>query len=144
MVSDGLDAAALRRALVIAPPSAQPTPWMKRFGDYADCFASGWMQVRGARRRRGVDRGLVMSDHADWPGLLGAIGATGASRVIVTHGHVQPLVRWLTEQGIEAGAFATAYGQEADDEAVSTDSAATAASQRKAEGSQTGDEQAAN
>ena len=116
MVSDGLEAAALRRALVIAPPSAQSTPWMKRFGDYADCFASGWMQVRGARRRRGVDRGLVMSDHADWPGLLSAIGATGASRVIVTHGHIQPLVRWLNEHGLEAGAFATAFGEEADDE----------------------------
>ena len=114
MVSDGLDAAALRRALVIAPPSAQSSPWMKRFGDYADCFASGWMQVRGARRRRGVDRGLVMSDHADWPGLLSAIDATGASRVIVTHGHVQPLVRWLEENGLQAGAFATSFGNEAD------------------------------
>lgn len=143
MVSDGLDAAALRRALVLAPPSAQSTPWMKRFGDYADCFASGWMRVRGARRRRGVDRGLVMSDHADWPGLLGAIGATGASRVIVTHGHVAPLVRWLTEQGIEAGAFRTAFGQEAEDEAAAPESAATAASQREAEGGQAGDEHAA-
>lgn len=114
MVSDGLDAAALRRALVIAPPSAQSSPWMKRFGDYADCFASGWMQVRGARRRRGVDRGLVMSDHADWPGLLSAIGATGARRVIVTHGHVQPLVRWLEEQGLQAGAFTTSFGSEID------------------------------
>ena len=114
MVSDGLDTAALRRALVVAPPSAQSSPWMKRFGDYADCFASGWMQVRGARRRRGVDRGLVMSDHADWPGLLSAIGATGAQRVIVTHGHVQPLVRWLEENGLQAGAFATSFGNEID------------------------------
>ncbi len=46
---------------------------MKRFGDYSDAFASGWMQLRGARRRRGVDRGFVLSDHADWPGLMSAI-----------------------------------------------------------------------
>jgi hypothetical protein len=65
----GVDAALLKRALVLAPPSAQGTPWMKRFGNYADAFASGWMQLRGTRRRRGVDRGFVMSDHADWPGL---------------------------------------------------------------------------
>jgi putative mRNA 3-end processing factor len=121
MVSDGLDGTALRRALVIAPPLAQSSPWMKRFGDYADCFASGWMQVRGARRRRGVDRGLVMSDHADWPGLLSAIGATGARRIVVTHGHVQPMVRWLEEQGLEAGAFATAFGDQADEEAAAPD-----------------------
>ncbi|OYW25890.1 MAG: hypothetical protein B7Z51_10650, partial [Methyloversatilis sp. 12-65-5] len=70
---------------------------------------------------------LVMSDHADWPGLLGAIGATGASRVIVTHGHVQPLVRWLEEQGLEAGAFATAFGEEADEDVTGAGPAAEAA-----------------
>ena len=73
----GVDAAMLKRALVLAPPSAQGTPWMRRFGDYADAFASGWMQLRGARRRRGVDRGFVLSDHADWPGLQQAIARHG-------------------------------------------------------------------
>ncbi len=87
------DAAALKRALVLAPPSAQGSPWMRRFGDYADAFASGWMQLRGTRRRRGVDRGFVLSDHADWPGLQQAITATGAQRVIVTHGNVPVMVR---------------------------------------------------
>lgn len=104
----------MRRALVLAPPSAQSSPWMKRFGDYADCFASGWMQVRGARRRRAVERGLVMSDHADWPALMRAISETGARRVIVTHGQIAPMVRWLTEQGLDASAFRTAFGDEAD------------------------------
>lgn len=106
------DSAVLNRALVLAPPSAQGSAWMKRFGDYRDAFASGWMRVRGMRRRRGVDRGFVVSDHADWPGLLRAIEASGAHRVIVTHGHVQPLVRWLNEQGLEAGAFQTEFGDE--------------------------------
>ena len=109
---DGVDAALLKTALVLAPPSAQGTPWLKRFGNYSDAFASGWMQLRGARRRRGVDRGFVMSDHADWPGLQRAIGATGAERVFVTHGSVAVLVRWLRENGLDGQSFHTEYGDE--------------------------------
>jgi putative mRNA 3-end processing factor len=101
---------AFNEALVIAPPSAQGSPWLRRFGAYSDAFASGWMRLRGARRRRGVDRGFVLSDHADWAGLQSAIEATGAQRVIVTHGQIEPMARWLREQGYEAGALATAYG----------------------------------
>jgi putative mRNA 3-end processing factor len=115
-VTDIADKASLKRALVIAPPSVQGSPWLKRFGDYSDAFASGWMQLRGARRRRSVDRGFVLSDHADWPGLQRAITATGAQRVIVTHGYEAVMVRWLAEQGLQAGAFATEYGDQ-DDEA---------------------------
>jgi putative mRNA 3-end processing factor len=85
---------------------------MKRFGNYSDAFASGWMQLRGTRRRRGVDRGFVMSDHADWPGLQKAIKATGAERVFVTHGSVEIMVRWLTENGLDAQGFKTEYGDE--------------------------------
>jgi putative mRNA 3-end processing factor len=106
------DPALLRRALVLAPPSSAGTPWVKRFPDHADAFASGWMQLRGTRRRRGVDRGFVLSDHADWPGLQSAITATGASRVFVTHGNVQVMVRWLREQGLQAHSFETEYGDE--------------------------------
>ncbi len=111
----GIDKAVLSRALVIAPPSAAGSPWLRRFGDHADAFASGWMQVRGTRRRRGVDHGFVLSDHADWPGLQKAIGATGAERVIVTHGSIPVMVRWLREQGLDAGAFNTEYGGDDDD-----------------------------
>ena len=108
-----VDAATLRRALVLAPPSAAGTPWLRRFGDVSDAFASGWMRLRGARRRRSLDRGFALSDHADWPGLQEAIRATGAARVIVTHGQVAVMVRWLSEQGLEAGAFATEYDEDA-------------------------------
>ena len=106
------DKAALRRALVIAPPSVHGSAWARRLGDFSDAFASGWMQLRGARRRQGVDRGFVLSDHADWPGLQAAIAATGASRVIVTHGQEAVMVRWLREQGLDAGSFRTEYGDE--------------------------------
>jgi putative mRNA 3-end processing factor len=124
-----LDKAALQRALVLAPPSAQGTPWMKRFGaDAVDAFASGWMQVRGTRRRRGVDRGFVMSDHADWPGLMAAIKGTGAEHIRVTHGSVPVLVRWLTENGLDAQAFETEYG---DDDVA--DQATAAAPEAKAD-----------
>ncbi|GAP34762.1 ligase-associated DNA damage response exonuclease [Piscinibacter sakaiensis] len=111
--ADELDKAARGRALVVAPPSVLGSPWVRRFGEARDAFASGWMQLRGTRRRRGVDRGFVLSDHADWPGLQRAIAATGASRVIVTHGYEAEMVRWLQEQGLEAGSFRTAYGDEA-------------------------------
>ena len=77
------------RALIVAPPSAAASPWLKRFGDYSDALASGWMQVRGNRRRRGLDRGFALSDHADWPGLIAAIEATGAERILVTHGYTE-------------------------------------------------------
>ena len=89
-------------ALIVAPPSAAASPWLKRFGDYSDALASGWMQVRGNRRRRGLDRGFALSDHADWPGLLAAIEATGAERVLVTHGSTAPLTRYLREKGLDA------------------------------------------
>lgn len=111
-----LDKAALARALVIAPPSAGRSPWIRRFGsDPSDAFASGWMQLRGTRRRRGVDRGFVVSDHADWPGLMAAIRGTGAERVFVTHGSVPMMVRWLRELGLDAQAFKTEYGEEAEE-----------------------------
>ena len=70
------------------------------------------MQVRGNRRRRGLDRGFALSDHADWPGLLSAIAATGAERVFATHGSVGPLTRYLSEKGLDARALETAYGDE--------------------------------
>jgi len=77
------------------------------------------MLLRGARRRRGVDRGFVLSDHADWPGLMSAIKATEAERVIVTHGSIPTLVRWLNQNGLEASGFETEYGDEEAGEAAS-------------------------
>ncbi len=111
-VMEVTDKTRFRTGLVVAPPSAAGSAWMKRFGDYSDAFASGWMLLRGARRRRALDRGFVLSDHADWPGLHAAIAATGAERVIVTHGQVPVMVRWLCENGLDAEAFETEYGDD--------------------------------
>jgi len=104
--------AELREALIVAPPAAAGSAWMRRFQPCATGFCSGWMRVRGQRRRRGYDRGFVLSDHADWPALLQTIGETGASRVFLTHGHTDTLVRYLRERGRQADALATDYGEE--------------------------------
>ncbi|PRY94748.1 putative mRNA 3-end processing factor [Hasllibacter halocynthiae] len=96
-------------ALVVATPSAMGGPWMRRFPQAATAFASGWMAMRGVRRRRAADKGFVMSDHADWPGLNEAVAATGATRVFVTHGYTSIFARWLREQGYDARPVETEY-----------------------------------
>lgn len=96
-------------ALVIAPPSALGSSWMRRFGPASTGIASGWMALRGVRRRRATDRGFVLSDHADWPGLNEAIAATGAERVLVTHGYTSIFRRWLEDQGYDADVLETEY-----------------------------------
>ncbi|HEX6068210.1 MAG TPA: ligase-associated DNA damage response exonuclease [Longimicrobiaceae bacterium] len=102
--------------LIVAPPSAAGSPWIRRFGPLSTAFASGWMRIRGARRRRALDRGFTLSDHVDWPSLLEAIAATGAERVWVTHGYREPVVRWLAERGIEARAVASRWEGELETE----------------------------
>ena len=103
------------RALIVAPPLAMGSPWMRRFGAVSTAFASGWMRIRGTRRRRNMDRGFVLSDHVDWPALIDAIAATGASRVGVTHGYREPVVRWLRSRGLDAWAIASRWEGEVDE-----------------------------
>lgn len=104
--------AALKGAVVIAPSSAEGSPWMRRFAPFAVGVCSGWMQVRGNLRRRNADAGFVLSDHADWEGLLTACKATGAEKISVTHGFQAAFSRYLNEQGIAAREVRTEYGQE--------------------------------
>lgn len=99
-----------RGAVVIAPPSAEGTPWMKRFSPYSVGICSGWMQVRGNQRRKNADAGFALSDHCDWKALLHAVEATGAQKVFVTHGFQSAFSRYLNESGIEAGEVKTEYG----------------------------------
>ncbi len=102
----------LAGSVVIAPPSADGTPWMKKFSPFAVGVCSGWMQVRGSFRRRNADAGFALSDHADWDGLLEAIHATEAEKVYATHGFQSALSRYLNEHGIEAGEVHTEYGND--------------------------------
>jgi putative mRNA 3-end processing factor len=96
-------------ALMIAPPSALGSQWANRFAPSDEAFASGWMAVRGIRRRRSLGTGFALSDHADWDGLNTAIRATGAERVFVTHGYTAPFRRWLETQGYDAGIVDTQF-----------------------------------
>ena len=103
-------------ALIIAPPSALGSAWANRFGPTSEAFASGWMALRGIRRRRSLGTGFAISDHADWPGLNTAIRETGAARVFVTHGYTAPFRKWLQDQGYDAGTVTTDYqGDDATD-----------------------------
>ena len=108
------------RGLIIAPPSAARSPWLRRFGDISTAFVSGWMQIRGARRRRSVDRGFILSDHADWDDLLHAIDATGAKRIGLTHGYVDPMARYLRERGLDTLIYRTRFEGEQDSPDVET------------------------
>jgi putative mRNA 3-end processing factor len=107
-----------RGALVIAPTSAQNNPWLRKFGEQSSACASGWMQIRGNRRRRNVDRGFVLSDHADWNGLLETIRATGARRIGVTHGSIHAFTRHLRELGYDAYALRTRFSDMGEEEST--------------------------
>jgi putative mRNA 3-end processing factor len=101
-----------RRALILGPPSAIGSPWLRRFSPASTAMASGWMRIRGTRRRRALDRGFVLSDHADWPELLEAIAQSGAENVWVSHGYREALARWLNEHGRNAQAIDLPLPQE--------------------------------
>jgi putative mRNA 3-end processing factor len=92
-------------ALVIAPPSADNPAWMRRFPERSRAFASGWMRIRGHRRRRSVDRGFILSDHTDWGGLVDTIETSGAEKIMLTHGYAAEMARWLQEKGYNAEAI---------------------------------------
>ena len=102
----------LAGSIVIAPPGAEGSSWMKRFSPASTGICSGWMQVRGNVRRKNADAAFVLSDHADWPGLISAVKATGAEKVFTTHGFQSAFSRFLNENGIASQEVTTAYGNE--------------------------------
>jgi putative mRNA 3-end processing factor len=117
-VTADLPKESFRNAVIIAPPSADSSPWMKRFVPYSLGICSGWMQVRGNQRRRNADAGFALSDHCDWPSLLKSVEATGAEKVFVTHGFQSVFSRYLNESGIAAAEVKTEYG--VDEEEIGT------------------------
>lgn len=99
--------------IVIAPPSAHGSTWIRKMVPYVTASASGWMTFRGARRRRAIDKGFVLSDHCDWQGLLECVQATGAEKIICTHGYTEIFSRYLREKGYDARTEKTQYEGEA-------------------------------
>lgn len=108
-VTDTLDASSFKGAMVLAPPAALGTKWAQRFGPSSSGFASGWMRLRGVRRRRALDQGFVISDHADWDGLLSAIKQTEAENIYVTHGYTDIFARHLNTLGYNAEIVPTQF-----------------------------------
>jgi len=111
-----------RGSMVLASPTAIGTAWTQKFAEPSEAVVSGWMLMRGARRRRGVEKGFVLSDHADWEGLNMIIKETGASKILVTHGYTSIFAKWLKEQGYDAGELKTFFQDEPEmDDAVEND-----------------------
>lgn len=120
LVTPELDPKKHPGALLLAPPSALGSAWARRFGVQESGFASGWMALRGVRRRRAGDRGFVISDHADWPGLLAAIKEAGAENIYVTHGYTDIFTRYLNETGLNAQVVPTQFEGETLDQVETT------------------------
>ncbi len=112
LVTNDINRKLFRDALIFATPSALHTSWIKKFEPYSTGYCSGWMAVRGAKNRRSVDRGFILSDHADWNDLNSVVAETNAEKILVTHGYTHTFARWLNEKGIEAEEVNTKYGNE--------------------------------
>ncbi|MBT9146135.1 MAG: hypothetical protein DDT42_02017 [candidate division WS2 bacterium] len=111
-----------RKGIIICPPSAIGTPWLRKFAPFKTAIASGWMGLRGARRRRAVDKGFILSDHADWPDLLKAIESTGAQQIITTHGYTSIFTKYLQSIGYHSWEASTEYtGESLENEITSAD-----------------------
>ena len=120
LVTKDTDKKLFKGSLILAPPSADGSVWMKKFNPYSTGYCSGWMLVRSAKNRRAIDQGFVLSDHADWKDLNTAVKNTGAEKVFVTHGFTSVFSKWLNENGIEAGEVQTMYGTEDEKEETET------------------------
>lgn len=95
----------INKSLILMPPSAINSPAINKIKNHSIGIASGWMALRGNRRRRGADRGFVLSDHCDWGGLNHVVKETGASTIYAHHGYTAIFTRWLTENGYDAGSL---------------------------------------
>ncbi len=100
--------------MVLAPPSAHGSTWIRKMTPYVTGSASGWMTFRGARRRRAIDQGFVLSDHCDWNQLLEAVKNTGCEKVICTHGYTDIFAKYLRTLGYDARTEKTQYEEQED------------------------------
>lgn len=108
--------AAVGKAIVLTPSSLSPRSWLRSFGSVSLASASGWMRIHGNRRRASLDRGFVLSDHADWDGLNQTVIESGAERILVVHGYADVFSRWLCEQGQDASALHLPFAGEPDED----------------------------
>lgn len=116
-ITSDTDRSKMRGAVIIAPPSANDSPWVRKLKPYREAICSGWMQLRGSRRRRSVDKGFVLSDHCDWTQLNKAIVQTGAKHIYLTHGYEINFSRWIVENyAVQSTVLNTLYDDEIEEE----------------------------
>ncbi|HMT28807.1 MAG TPA: ligase-associated DNA damage response exonuclease [Bacteroidia bacterium] len=121
LITKETDKKLFKGALILAPPSADGSPWVKKFAPYSMGYCSGWMAIRGAKNRRAVDQGFVLSDHADWNDLNTAVVNSGAEKVFVTHGFTSVFSKWLNENNIASAEVKTMYGNDEEKDEVETE-----------------------
>ena len=102
----------LKGGLIVTPSTGSESGWLKRFEPYSIGVCSGWMKVRGSKRRQNADSGFALSDHADWDGLLQAVKDTGCQKAYITHGYQSVFSRYLNEIGIASEEVLTEYGSD--------------------------------
>jgi len=116
-LSAEMDRKKIKGALIVAPPSVMDSRWLQRLKPYRIAMCSGWMQLRGARRRKGVDQGFILSDHCDWAQLNQAVLATGAEHIYITHGYEENYAKWLRETyHLDAHILKTLYHNQEEEE----------------------------
>lgn len=121
LITKDTDKKLFKGSLILAPPSADGSPWIKKFAPYSMGYCSGWMAIRGAKNRRAVDQGFVLSDHADWNDLNTAVENSGAEKVYVTHGFTSVFSRWLNEKNISSAEVKTMYGSDEEKEELESE-----------------------
>lgn len=90
-----------KEALILTSSYSLKNGWLNQAKPYALAEASGWMKID--RFRRGyIDRGFVLSDHADWDSLNQVVKDTEAKEVYVMHGFTKQFAAWLNKNGIKA------------------------------------------
>lgn len=87
--------------VVVAPPHLLRTAALLRIPRRRTAVLTGWA-IDGQRGFRGVDAAFPLSDHADFPSLLGYARASGASRVVTVHGYARELAAALRREGLRA------------------------------------------
>lgn len=91
----------LKNALVITPSFSTLKNLGNKLDGYVMAGASGWMQNPWFIPKS-LDKGFVISDHADWNGLVKAVKETEAENIFVVHGFTTYFAKFLNSQGYNA------------------------------------------
>lgn len=84
-------------AAIICPPASITDSFLKKMHPYRSISCSGWMALRGARKWGNLDRGFVLSDHADFKELIIACKESESENIYVTHGYTKTFSQYINE-----------------------------------------------